>query len=316
MVSSQAAAGTVARRQAPSTSLPAARAASLDVAEVLRRLDSSEAGLGTAEANRRLAEVGPNALRDHRARFWPVLARQLRSALLLLLLATAAVSFLLGEHSDAIIIASILTASVGLGFVNEYRAERASESLHSRVRHSAVVVRDALPGQLEVTRLVPGDLVHLELGMLVPADLRLTRVTGLECDEAVLTGESLPVPKSTEPVAAGSALGDLRSMAFQGTVVHAGSAAGLVVATGAATEFGRIATALGQRQPETDFQLGLRRFSMLLLQVAAVLTSLILATNLLLHRGLLDSLLFSLAIAVGITPQLLPAVVSTSLAAG
>jgi len=305
---------TIVRR--PWASLPATEAAALDIAEVLRRLASSENGLSAAEANRRLAEVGPNALRDHRARFWPVLARQLRSALLLLLLATAAVSFALGERSDAVIIASILAASVGLGCVNEYRAERASEALHSQVRHSAVVVRDGLPGQLPVTELVPGDLVHLALGMLVPADLRLTRVTGLECDEAVLTGESLPVPKSTEPVAAGSALGDLRSMAFQGTVVHAGSAAAVVVATGAATEFGRIATALGQRQPETDFQLGLRRFSMLLLQVAAALTSLILATNLLLHRSLLDSLLFSLAIAVGITPQLLPAVVSTSLAAG
>ncbi|HEX4727127.1 MAG TPA: HAD-IC family P-type ATPase, partial [Jatrophihabitans sp.] len=296
--------------------VPAAGIAALDVTEVLRILACSDSGLTGAEAARRLAQLGPNALRDHRARAWPVLVRQLRSALLLLLLTTAAVSFVLGEHSDAIIITAILLASVGLGFINEYRAERASEALHSQVRHNVVVVRDGKPCQLDVTGLVPGDLVHLTLGAVVPADIRLIRTTNLECDEAVLTGESLPASKSAEPVAAGLAIGELRSMAFMGTVVHAGSAVGMVVRTGVDTEFGRIATALGQRQPETDFQAGLRHFSMLLLQVALTLTSLIFITNLVLHRSLLDSLLFSLAIAVGITPQLLPAVVSTSLAAG
>jgi Mg2+-importing ATPase len=296
--------------------LPAAGIAALGDSDVLRMLASAESGLTGAEAARRLARVGPNALRDHRARAWPVLVRQLRSALLLLLLTTAAVSFVLGERSDAIIITAILTASVGLGFLNEYRAERTSEALHSQVRHNVVVVRDGTPRQLDVTELVPGDLLHLALGAVVPADIRLLRTTDLECDEAVLTGESLPVAKSADPVAAGLAIGELRSMAFQGTVVHTGSAVGVVVHTAAGTEFGRIATALGQRQPETDFQAGLRQFSMLLLQVALTLTSLIFVTNLVLHRSLLDSLLFSLAIAVGITPQLLPAVVSTSLAAG
>src|SRR6185503_7408381 len=122
--------------------LPAAGIAALGAAELLRMLASSDSGLSGAEAARRLAQLGPNALRDHRARAWPVLVRQLRSALLLLLLSTAAVSFVLGEHSDAIIITAILLASVGLGFINEYRAERASETLHSQVRHEVVVMRD------------------------------------------------------------------------------------------------------------------------------------------------------------------------------
>ncbi|HEU5270712.1 MAG TPA: HAD-IC family P-type ATPase, partial [Jatrophihabitans sp.] len=300
----------------PDLGLPAAEAATLDASEVLGELGSSESGLTTAEAARRLARLGPNALRDHRARPWPVLARQFRSALLLMLLATAGLSFLLGERADALLIATILAASIGLGFFNEYRAERASEALHNQVRHNVLVVRDGVVSSIGVVDLVPGDLVHLSLGTVIPADLRLIRATELECDEAVLTGESLPVTKSAEPTPAGLAIGDQRSIAFMGTVVHAGSAAGVVVATGSGTEFGRIATALGQRQPETDFQVGLRQFSMLLLQVALVLTSLIFVTNLILQRSLIDSLLFSLAIAVGITPQLLPAVVSTGLAAG
>jgi len=146
--------------------------------------------------------------------------------------------------------------------------------------------------------------------------VRLLSTTGLECDESVLTGESLPAEKSIAPVAAGSALGDVTCCAFMGTVVRAGAGSGVVVATGGRAEFGRIALGLGERQPETDFQAGLRQFSVLLLQVAIALTSLILVTNLVLHRPLIESLLFSLAIAVGITPQLLPAVVSTSLATG
>ncbi|HTZ43455.1 MAG TPA: magnesium-translocating P-type ATPase [Jatrophihabitans sp.] len=296
--------------------LPAARLAELPAAAVLAGLAAGEQGLTGAEAAHRLAVTGPNALRSHRARAWPVLARQLRSAVLLLLLATATVSFLLGEHSDALIIAAILAASVGLGFVNEYRAERATEALHTQVQHTVVAIRDGAPRRVDVVDLVPGDVVHLTLGTVVPADLRLLSTSGLECDESILTGESLPAAKSADPVPPGRPLAELGPVAFLGTVVHAGAGVGVVARTGTRTEFGRIAAGLGQRQPETDFQQGLRRFSVLLLEVATVLTSLIFVTNLILRRSLIDSLLFSLAIAVGITPQLLPAVVSTSLAAG
>jgi Mg2+-importing ATPase len=167
-----------------------------------------------------------------------------------------------------------------------------------------------------VVDLVPGDVLRLQLGAVVPADVRLLEATGLECVEGVLTGESLPVDKNTGPVAVGAALAELSSCALMGTVVSNGSGRGVVVATGGRTEFGCIALGLGQRPPETAFQAGLRRFSVLLLEVALVLTTAIFAINLLLHRPLLDAALFSLAIAVGITPQLLPAVVSTSLATG
>jgi Mg2+-importing ATPase len=284
--------------------------------EVLSRIGSSRAGLTSAESAARLRVAGPNAVRSHRARGLAVLARQLRSPLLVLLAVTAAASFFVGERSDALIIATILAASVGLGFVNEYRAEKAAEALHSQVRHSCVALRDGHPRPVDVTGLVPGDIVDLQLGQVVPADVRLLATAGMECDESVLTGESMPAEKATPPVPAGTALADLSCCALMGTVVQAGSGTGVVVATGGRAEFGRIALGLAEHQPETEFQLGLRRFSMLLVQVAGVLTSAIFVINVALHKPVIDALLFSLAIAVGISPQLLPAVVSTSLAAG
>ncbi len=288
----------------------------MPVEEVFAALDCAAPGLTTAQASRRLAEVGPNAVRTHHVQALAVLARQLRSAILGLLLVTATVSFFLGDRTESVIIAVILAASVGLGFVNEYAAERTADALHSGVQHTATVLRDGLAVAVDVTSLVPGDVVRLGLGQVVPADLRLIEVFGLECDESVLTGESAGVSKSVVPVPAGTPLADLGCCALMGTVVRSGAATGVVVATGGLAEFGRIALGLGERHPETDFQQGLRRFSVLLLQVALSLTALILVTNLALRRPLIDSLLFSLAIAVGITPQLLPAVVSSSLATG
>ncbi|EDX20329.1 magnesium-translocating P-type ATPase [Streptomyces sp. Mg1] len=293
------------------------RAATLPCEEVLRGLGvSAAAGLSEEEAVQRRARFGLNAVSSHRARFFPVLWHQLRSPLLGLLLAAAIASFLVGQRSDAVIIGVIVGASVGLGLVNEYRAEKAAEALHSQIQHRTVAIRDGRPASVDVTALVPGDVAELHLGDVVPADLRLFEVTGLECDESVLTGESLPAEKNTDPVSAGTALAELSGCALMGTVVRNGGARGVVVSTGASTEFGKIAAGLGTHQLDTEFQVGLRRFSLLLVYVAGALTSAIFVINVVLHKPIIDALLFSLAIAVGITPQLLPAVVSTSLAAG
>ncbi|MFH9355211.1 magnesium-translocating P-type ATPase [Kitasatospora sp. NPDC017646] len=295
----------------------AVSAAALPVADVLQEFGvAADRGLPGGEVARRQSQFGPNAVASHRARFLPVLWHQLRSPLLALLLIAAVASYLVGERSDAVIIGLIVSVSVGLGFVNEYRAEKAAEALHSRIRHRTVVIRDGRPGSVDVTELVPGDVVELRLGDIVPADIRLFDVAGLECDESALTGESLPVDKRTAPVPAGTPLAELSGCALMGTVVRAGSGSGIVVATGARTEFGRITAGLSTHLLDTEFQVGLRRFSMLLVYVAGTLTTSIFVINVVLHKPIIDALLFSLAIAVGITPQLLPAVVSTSLAAG
>ena len=294
----------------------ATQVAPASVGEVLRWLDSSAAGLSGAEASARLARYGPNAVRTHRVNVLAVLGRQLRNAVLILLAGTAVVSYFLGDSMQAVIIGVILATSIGLGFVNEYRAERAAAELHAEMEHKAVARRDGEFVTIGVTDLVPGDVIRLSLGEAVPADVRLIDVSGLECNESILTGESTGSEKSPQPVPAGAELAESTDLAFMGTIVSAGEGTGVVYATGRDAEFGRIAAGLDERQPETDFQVGLRRFSYLLLQVAVALIVIILISNLLLRKPVIDSVLFSLAIAVGITPQLLPAVVSTSLATG
>ncbi|MFB7845197.1 magnesium-translocating P-type ATPase [Microbacterium sp. NPDC056052] len=292
------------------------RCAAEDVTTVLSELGSGVHGLDPEEARARLERQGPNAIRGHRARPWRVLGRQVRSPIVLMLFATAVVAGFVGDATDAVVIGVILLISIGLGFVNEFRAERAADAMHDRLRHTAIVRRAGTLQRVDVTELVVGDVVALSVGAVIPADLRLLRAEGLECDESILTGEAHPASKGTATVPAGTGVGGLTSGALMGTVVHAGAGDGVVVATGAEAEFGRIAAGLAAQEPQTEFQRGLGRFSRFLLLVAIILTATIFVIAVLLGRPLIQSLLFSLAIAVGITPQLLPAVVSTSLAAG
>ena len=185
----------------------------------------------------------------HRVRPLSVLARQLRSALLLLLVITAAVSFFVGDRTNAAIIALILVVSVGLGFVNEYRAELAAQALHTQIHHDVVVRRDGRSQSVDVRDLVPGDLVRLEMGQVVAADIRVTSADELECDESVLTGESMPAEKSVGAVVEGCEVADMSSCVFMGTVVRGGNGEGVVVATGRRTRIrpdrGRVGGAPG-----------------------------------------------------------------------
>jgi Mg2+-importing ATPase len=299
---------------APPLSIEAA--ATLAPDEALQAVGSRRSGLTAEEVATRSALLGPNAVRSHHASAWPVLSRQLRSPLLWLLLVAAAVSAVVGEVLDASIIGVIVAASVGLGFTNEFRAERAAEAMHSEIRHQVATTRDGESVGVEVTHLVPGDVVRLGVGSIVPADVRILSASNLECDESILTGESVPAEKSADPVASGTPLAELSSCLFMGTVVHEGAADAVVVAIGSATQFGRIAVGLGERHPQTEFQLGLTRFSGLLAKVGGALSATIFVINIALGRPVIDAILFSLSVAVGITPQLLPAVVSTSLATG
>ena len=219
--------------------------------------------------------------------------------------------------TDAAIIAAIMGLSVGLGFVNEYRSARAVAALHGDIHYQALVWRDGKQRELDVSVLVPGDVVALRVGDVVPADLRIVEADQLECDEAVLTGESMAARedggarrrartrRSTCP----------RARSWAPSSTRARDAASWS-STGSATAFGAIAVGLGERQAETAFQVGLRDFSGFLVKVAGVLTVSIFVINVALSRPLIDAFLFSLAIAIGITPQLLPAIVSVSLSTG
>ncbi|GAA5230208.1 hypothetical protein GCM10025779_10210 [Arthrobacter cryoconiti] len=249
---------TTAAPDSSAQALSVAQAARQSSAQVLEELRSRPTGLAETEAANRLVSVGPNALRSHKANPWTVLGRQLRSPILILLMVTAALSLFLGAATNSIVIAVILLVSVGLGFSNEFRAERAAEALHSRVTHTVVVLRGGTACQIDVVKLVPGDVVQLSLGTIIPADIRLLSAVGLMCDESILTGESLPVAKDAAPISGDVSLGDLASCVFMGTVVQTGSCSGVVVATGARAEFGRIALGLGESSPQTEFQRGLK----------------------------------------------------------
>jgi P-type Mg2+ transporter len=296
--------------------LDLAEAASRPVGEVLDRIASSQTGLTSAEAASRLAANGPNVLPARSATAADILLGQVRNPLLVLLLAAAGVSALTGGLSGSVIIAAIVVLSVGLGFVNEYRSARAVAALHGDIHYRTLVWRDGTQREIDVSELVSGDVIALRVGDVVPADVRLLAAEQLECDEAVLTGESMTATKTAAAGVRTDSAVDLPSCAFMGTIVHQGAGRGVVVATGATTAFGAIAVGLGEHQADTAFQVGLRHFSGFLVKVAASLTVSIFVINVALQRPLIDAFLFSLAIAIGITPQLLPAIVSVSLSTG
>ncbi len=301
---------------ASSLNLELASAGQLGVEDALRALDSDEHGLSSSEAARRLKTVGPNALRVHSVSTAAVLGRQLRSYLLLLLVGAALVAAAVGDTTEASIIGLIIAMSVGLSFLNEYRSEKAVEALHSQIRHFAQVERDGHTVRADVVELVPGDVVQLHVGDVIPADVRLLEVNELECDESVLTGESRAAPKAVEAQPPTDSPLDRSNCAFMGTVVRAGDGRGLVVTTGPRTAFGAIAQRLGERHDQTAFQRGLQEFSRMLFVITVALAGSIFVLNVLFGRSILQSALFALAIAVGLTPQLLPAIVTVSLATG
>ncbi len=284
-----------------------------DAAAWLSRLEASADGLSTAAAVARLARYGPNRLKGRRRTdALTLLAKQFITPVILILLAAATLSFFLHDATDAFIIYAIVAASGLLGFGQERGAARAVEKLLAAVRVSATVLRDGRPTSVPMEEVVPGDVALVAAGAAIPGDGVLLAAKDLFVDEAALTGESYPAEKDAVTGAPPSRAGAV----FMGTHVVSGTGRVLVVATGRRTEFGDVAVRLRARPPETEFEHGVRRFGTLLMEITLFLVIAIFAVNVLLARPVLDSLLFSLALAVGLTPQLLPAVISVNLARG
>ena len=298
----------------------------LDAATVARRLGTvSSTGLSTQEAEARLALYGPNELRERGARGpWRILADQFASLLVGILIVALVLSVALGDHKDAVVIAAIVVVNALLGFVQEHRAERALAALRRLATPNVRVRRDDQVCEVPSRALVPGDVVLLDAGALVPADGRIVEAAGLRVQEAALTGESEPVDKSTEPlmpVAGDEArdlpLGDRRNMAHKGTVVVAGRGMLLVTATGMATELGRIAALLQRvdRQP-TPLQRRLDQLGRALAGVALALVAVVFVAGLARGEAVQVMLLTAISMAVAAVPEGLPAVVTIALALG
>jgi Mg2+-importing ATPase len=285
--------------------------------ELLGQLQTTPQGLASAEARDRLARVGANLLKPRkRTGELTLLLAQFKSPLILILLFAAGLSFFLHDRADALIIGGIVVASGLLGFWQERGAAHALEKLLAIVKTTIVVLRDGAQAEIPVEEVVPGDVVILSAGGNVPGDCLVLGAESLYVDEAALTGETYPVVKMAQVLPPETPLGQRANSLFMGTHVVSGSARALVVSTGTETEFGRVSERLRLRPPETEFERGVRRFGYLLMEVTLVLVIAIFATNVYLRRPVLDSFIFSLALAVGLTPQLLPAIISINLAHG
>jgi P-type Mg2+ transporter len=284
-------------------------------------------GLSQTEAAQQLQKYGENRLKPpQNKRIALQFLQHFRNPLVLILLAASGISALTGDLSGALIIAVIVLMSVTLDFVQAYRAGRAADQLALKVAVTATVWRDGVARELAVFALVPGDLVQLSAGDLVPADARVVQANDFFVNQAQLTGEPYPVEKAAEPV---SAQNTARSAAqpsdwsleandaiFMGSTVVSGSAQAVIGRTGSGTALGQIAVSLAEAAPPTAFEIGTRRFGMLIMRLTVLLVLFTLLVNVALHRSLLESFLFAVALAVGLTPELLPMVVSVTLTRG
>ncbi|HEY7665330.1 MAG TPA: magnesium-translocating P-type ATPase [Xanthobacteraceae bacterium] len=289
---------------------------SLPAPELLERLTTRSAGLSSPEAESRLARYGANTVAEPpRLDILRKIARRFAEPLVAILLIAAAISGLTRDFGSFAIILTVITLSIVLDLVQEHRAERAAEALKRSVAVQADVRRDGVLSAIPVDRLVPGDVVELKAGDLVPADGIVLECRNAHANEALMTGEPYPVDKypglcvAATPPEAFNAL-------FAGTSIVGGQALMLVVATGRATRFGAIAAALAAREPPTAFQRGIHRLGLMILRLTIFLTLFVLLMNLAFARPVLESFLFAVALAVGLTPELLPMIMTVTLARG
>jgi len=285
--------------------------------DLMNQLKAAPDGLATAEARQRLRIFGPNSLARERRLAVVELLRFFANPLVVILIIASLVSLALGERVNATIILAMVLMSVLLNFYQEFQARNAVEALRRRVASTTVVVRDGKEWEIPVARLVPGDVIKLNAGSLVPADARLLEAKDLYVRESALTGESLPAEKKAEDLAGGPhGITDAANSVFLGTAVQSGIATAVVVRTGGATAFGGIAARLLERPPETEFDRGIRHFALLITRVILLLVLFVFLVNAGFRRPPLESLLFAVALAVGLTPELLPMIISVTLAQG
>ncbi|MGE5221794.1 MAG: cation-translocating P-type ATPase, partial [Omnitrophica WOR_2 bacterium] len=241
---------------------------------------------------------------------------QFKSPIIIILLVAVTISAFLKDFADSAIILVIVVSSALLSFLQEYNANNAAEKLRAQVTLKTRLLRDGKEISIPSEEIVPGDVVLLSAGSLIPADGIVLEARDFFVNQAVLTGETFPVEKRPGQVSAGRGLAERTNTVFMGTNVRSGSARAVIVQTGPRTTFGQIARRLTLRPPETEFERGIRRLGYLLSEVMFVLVLTIFAFNVLLQKPILDSLLFSIALAVGLTPQLLPAIININLSRG
>ncbi|WP_427365563.1 cation-translocating P-type ATPase [Candidatus Caldatribacterium saccharofermentans] len=290
----------------------------IGVQEVLGRLKTSEKGLTTEEALRRLEEVGPNSLEtEEGTNPLQLLVRQVRNPLIYLLIGAAILSLFIGHTIDAMVIAGVIVLNTLLGFIQEWRAEEALAALRRMASPHARVLRDGIPKEIDATGVVPGDVLVLETGARVAADARLISAKELEVDESALTGESVPVAKKVGVLDPDTPLADRKNMVYMSTSVTGGRGLAVVVATGMRTEIGKIAAQVSATErEETPLQKRMHKLGIVIGVAGIVLAAFVFILGLLRSYKPAEMLMFSVAVAVSAIPEGLPAVISVTLALG
>lgn len=289
----------------------------LSIEDAYHKLSTGPNGISDTEVLQRLKTYGSNTLKANTGSSAIILfLSQFKSPITLLLIVAALLSAGLGDVSDTIIIFCIILASSLLGFWQEKGAASAVKELLKMVRLRCTVIRNGTPKEIAVEEVVPGDVVTLSAGDIIPGDCLIIDSKELFVDEAAFTGETFPVEKNAGILDSNTVLSKRSNTLFMGASVISGKASALVMATAKQTEFGKISTNLQSRAPETDFEKGIRKFGYMLMEVTLILVIIIFGINVFLHKPILDSFLFSLALAVGLTPQLLPAIISVNLSTG
>ncbi|WP_427914696.1 cation-translocating P-type ATPase [Ramlibacter sp. MMS24-I3-19] len=290
---------------------------SLSQEGLARQLHADLGGLSRTEAQARLVQFGQNTLKPpRRSGALALLASQFKSPLVLILIVASIVSLAASEWVDASVVLLVVMGSTILGFAQEYIASTAIEQLRSQITINSLAIRDGVVVSIASSDVVPGDVVQLAAGSLIPADAVVLEAKDLFVTQAVLTGETFPVEKVPGLVAPDAALAERTNCVFMGTSVRSGTARALVVATGKETVFGQIAGKLALRPSMTEFERGIQHFGYLLTRVMLAMVVVVLAINIFMARPPIASLLFALALAVGLTPELLPAIISITLSHG
>ncbi|MEM2118120.1 MAG: magnesium-translocating P-type ATPase [Candidatus Bathyarchaeia archaeon] len=291
---------------------------SLPIDELLARLNTSMSGLSSEEVEERLRTYGYNELAKRKKRTDIInFLSHFRSPLIIILLIAGLIAGFLGEIINVAIIFSIVFVSVILDYYQESKAEKAAEALKEKVTTTATVLRDGAKQEVRLSEIVPGDIIYLSAGDIVPADARVIAAKDLFLNQSALTGESFPVEKTSTPIKAkGTAPTEWDNCLFMGTSVVSGTATTVVLKTGAHTEYGKIAKRLVEKEPETEFERGIKGFGFLIMQVTFLLVLFVFFINALYKRDVLESLLFAVALAVGLTPELLPMIITVNLSKG
>jgi Mg2+-importing ATPase len=288
------------------------------IEELVRHFETSVRGLSEEQAKQRLERYGHNEPAKRRKRtIFVEITSKFVNPLVVVLLVIGGFSLFFGEKISALFVIAMAMFSVCLSFIQEHRASREAQALSEMVRATTTVFRDGQPKEVKIREIVPGDIIDLCAGDMIPADLRIISCKDLFINQASLTGESFPIEKISEPVqAAGSSLADMRNIAFMGSSVVSGTAMGLVIKTGISTQFGELSRRLASIRVHTSFDTGVRRFTWLMIRFMIVMVIAIFAINAVDKHNWIQALLFSLAVAVGLTPEMLPMLVAMNLSKG